>query len=133
MAPSDKELNRLEDALVHDEQDPMPEGWGIYATPRHLAAVCLCVYALMLAGMVVTQVIYRNSAVPRLLMPESLLIGLPIAVVALYIRLVSPPEAELVKKRTFLGRLVTLVIAWVAMQAATILLWWGMVRAFTLQ
>lgn len=128
-----KEIKSIEDSMVHDlDEEPHPEGWGIYATLRFISRVILASYGLMLFGMVVLQVVMRNTPIPFFLRPESTLLALPIAVVAAYLYFTSDPEPELAKKRTSLGKVVTFAVVFIGMQALSILTWVGLVKAFSL-
>ncbi len=129
-----KEIDSIEDSMVHDiDESPKPEGWGIYMTLRYLSEVVLGVYGLMLLGMVVLQVVLRGgSAVPVFLMPQSVLVALPFALVAIYFRLISEPEPEVSKARTPAGKAISFFIVFAAMQIAAVLLWVGLAKAFSL-
>src|SRR5882672_10226285 len=112
MAIDPKEIKSIEDSMVHDlDEEPKPEGVGVYLTLRFLSEVVLGVYGLMLLGMVFLQVALRGGqSIPIFLMPESVLMGLPFALVAAYFYFVSDHEPEVAKQRTALGRIVTFLI-----------------------
>ncbi len=137
MAIDPNEINSIEDSMVHDiDEEPHPEGWGIYVTLRFLSKVILAVYGLMLLGMLSLHIILRYTAIsliPTVMRPESTLIVLPIALVAAYLYLTSVPEPEISKKRTPLGKCVTFIIVFLGMQAASILTWIGLAKAFSLR
>src|ERR1700704_2884225 len=83
MAIDPKEINSIEDSMVHDDEEPKPEGIGVYLTLRFLSEVVLGVYGLMLLGMVILQmVVQKGTSVPVFLLPESVLIGLPVVLAA---------------------------------------------------
>jgi hypothetical protein len=133
MPIDDDDLKHLEESLVHDEDDePQPEGWGIYATPKFLARVTLIAYAIMIA-FVLGALCYSGSHIPVIFMPGSLVVALPFALVGLYLNWVSESESVLAKKRTTQGRLVAGFAVWFVLQAATVLIWLGIVRAFSLR
>ena|SRR5689334_2317170 len=134
MAIDPKEINSIEDSMVHDiDEEPKPEGVGVYLTLRFLSEVMMGVYGLMLLGMVVLQtIVQRGEGVPVFLMPQSVLMGLPFAVVALYFYIVSDHEPDVAKKRTPVGKVVTFVITFVIMQVVSVLLWVGLAKAFSL-
>src|SRR5476651_716805 len=94
MAIDPKEIKSIEDSMVHDlDEEPKPEGVGVYLTLRFLSEVILGVYGVMLLGMVVLQtIIHAGTAVPVFMMPETVLMGLPFALVALYFYVVSDHE-----------------------------------------
>src|SRR5881392_3415068 len=99
MAIDPKEIKSIEDSMVHDlDEEPKPEGIGVYLTLRFLSEIILGVYGLMLLGMVVLQtVIPKGQAVPAFMMPQSVLLGLPFALVAIYFYLVSDHEPDIVR------------------------------------
>jgi hypothetical protein len=134
MAIDPKEIKSIEDSMVHDlDEEPKPEGWGVYLTLRFLSEVMLGVYGLMLLGMVVLQTVLRGgAAMPVFLMPQSVLMALPFALVALYFYFTSDAEPDVVKMRTTLGRVVTFGIAFIVMQMVAVLLWVGLAKAFSL-
>ncbi len=134
MAIDPKEIKSIEDYMVHDlDEEPKPEGVGIYLTLRFLSGVVLGVYGVLLLGMVVLQaVLERGSAVPVFLMPESVLMGLPFAIVALYFYFVSDHEPDVVKMRTPIGKVVAFVITFAVMQVISVLLWVAVAKAFAL-
>jgi hypothetical protein len=59
-------------------------------------------------------------------------VAIPIPLVALYFYFVSDAEPEIAKKRTKLGKMVTFLITFVAMQLLSVLLWIGLAKAFSL-
>jgi hypothetical protein len=134
MAIDPKEINSIEDSMVHDvDEEPKPEGVGVYLTLRFLSKVILGVYGVMLLGMVIVQVVLSHGErIPLFLMPESVLLGLPIAIVAAYFYFVSDQEPDVAKMRTPLGKVLTFVIAYVVMQVISILLWVALAKAFSL-
>jgi len=134
MAIDPKEIDSIEKSMVHDvDETPQPEGWGIYLTLRFLSKVILGVYGVMLLGMVVLQIVLRGGeTMPTSLMPQSVLMALPIALVAVYFYFSSELEPELVKKRTALGRIVAFLIVFGLMQVVSVLLWVGLAKAFSL-
>jgi|SRR5439155_13196866 len=134
MAIDPKEINSIEDSMVHDvDEEPKPEGIGVYLTLRFLSEVVLGVYGLMLLGMVLLQVILRGGqTIPIFLMPESVLMGLPMALVAAYFYFVSDHEPDVAKMRKPGGKVVTFIITFVIMQVISVLLWIGLAKAFSL-
>src|SRR5581483_3328911 len=102
MAIDPKEIDSIEKSMVHDEdEEPHPEGWGVYLTLRFMSRVVLGVYGLMLFGMLILQMLLRHGeTIPTSLAPESVLLALPIALVAVYLYFTSDPEPEIAKKRT---------------------------------
>ena len=113
MAIDPKEVKSIEDSMVHDiDEEPKPEGMGVYMTLRFLSEVLLGVYGVMLLGMVMVQidVLSHGERIPVFLMPESVLLGLPIALVAVYFYFVSDHEPDIVKLRTLPGKVITFVI-----------------------
>src|SRR5580704_15341084 len=83
MAIDPKEIKSIEDSMVHDvDEEPKPEGWGIYLTLRFISEVILGAYAVMLFGMLVLQMVLNHGeSIPAFLMPESVLVALPFALV----------------------------------------------------
>jgi hypothetical protein len=71
MAIDPKEINSIEDSMVHDvDEGPQPEGVGVYLTLRFLSEVVIGVYGVMLLGMVILQVALRGGqSIPLSLMP----------------------------------------------------------------
>ena len=133
MAIDPKEIKSIEDSMVHDiDEEPKPEGAGVYMTLRFLSEVILGVYGVMLLGMVIVQVVLSHGRVPAFLMPESVLLGLPIALVAGYFYFVSDHEPEIAKLRSTSGKVITFVITYVIMQVVCALLWVGLAKAFSL-
>jgi hypothetical protein len=134
MAIDPNEIDSIEKSMVHDEdEEPKPEGWGVYLTLRFLSEVVLGVYGLMLFAMVVIQTILgRGQAVPVFLMPESVLMGLPFALVAIYFYFISDHEPEIAKKRTTPGRVATFLAVFVIMQMVSVLLWVALAKSFSL-
>jgi hypothetical protein len=133
MAIDPNEIDSIEKSMVHDEdEEPKPEGWGIYTTLRFLSEVVLGVYGLMLFAMVVLQTVMRGQAVPIFFMPQSVLMGLPFALVAIYFYFVSDPEPDIIKKRTVTGRIVTFVIVFIVMRVISVLLWVAIAKSFSL-
>ena len=133
MAIDPKEVDKIESSMVHDvDEEPHPEGWGVYLTLRFLSEVILGVYGLMLFGMAVVQSILRgDQAMPVFLMPESVLMGLPFALVAVYFYVVSDHEPEIAKKRTPVGKVITFIITFVVMQVVSVMLWIALAKAFS--
>ena len=133
MAIDPKEINSIEDSMVHEDDEPKPEGVGVYLTLRFLSEVVLGVYGLMLLGMVLLQVILRGGqSVPIFLMPESVLMGLPMALVAAYFYFVSDHEPDIAKMRKPGGKVVTFILTFVIMQVISVMLWIGLAKAFSL-
>ncbi len=134
MAIDPKEINAIESSMVHDvEDDPKPEGLGIYLTLRFLSKVMLGVYGIMLLGMLMLQMLLsRGQAIPVFLMPQSVLLALPFALGAVYFYFDSDEDVESARQRTVIGRAVTFVVVFVVMQVVSILLWVGLARAFSL-
>ncbi len=134
MAIDPKEINSIEDSMVHDvDEEPKPEGVGVYLTLRFLSEVVIGVYGVMLLGMVILQVVLRGGqSVPVSLMPESVLVAIPILFVALYFYFVSDHEPEVAKMRTPQGKVVTFLITFIIMQVLSVLLWIGLAKAFSL-
>jgi len=129
-----KEIKSIEDSMVHDvDEEPRPEGAGVYMTLRFLSKIALAVYGVMLLGMVIVQVMLRHGErIPLFLMPESVLLGLPLALVAAYFYFISDSEPEIAKLRTPVGKAVTFTIAFIVMQVISMLLWVGLAKAFSL-
>ena len=134
MAIDPKEIKSIEDSMVHDiDEEPKPEGVGVYMTLRFLSEIVLGVYGVMLLGMVVVlAILHHGEAIPVFLMPESVLLGLPIALVAAYFYFVTDHEPEIAKMRTPLGKVITFIITYVVMQVVSVLLWVGLAKAFSL-
>jgi hypothetical protein len=134
MAIDPKEIKSIEDSMVHDiDEEPKPEGMGVYMTLRFLSEIVLGVYGVMLLGMLVLQMILqRGETVPVFLMPQSVLVALPIAVVALYFYFVSDHEPDVAKMRTPVGKTVTFFVMFVVMQMISVGLWMALARAFSL-
>jgi hypothetical protein len=134
MAIDPKEINSIEDSMVHDvDEEPKPEGVGIYLTLRFLSQVVLGVYGVMLLGMGVLQIVMRTGqSIPTSLMPESVLVALPIAIVAAYFYFISDREPEIAKMRTLAGKVVTFVVTFALMQVLSCLLWVALAKAFSL-
>jgi hypothetical protein len=106
---------------------------GVYLTLRFLSEVILGVYGLMLLGMVVLQVVlHGGQAIPIFLMPESVLMGLPIALVAAYFYFVTDHEPDIAKMRKPGGKVITFVLSFVIMQVISVMLWIGLAKAFSL-
>src|SRR5437899_12212887 len=99
MAIDPKEIKSIEASMVHDvDEEPKPEGMGVYLTLRFLSEVVLGVYGIMLLGMVVLQTAMgKGQPIPIFLMPESVLMGLPMALVAAYFYFVSDHEPDIAK------------------------------------
>jgi hypothetical protein len=133
MAIDPKEINSIEDSMVHDEGDePKPEGLGVYFTLRFLSEIVLGVYGTMLFGMVVLQIALRGGqSIPIFLMPESVLMGLPMALVAAYFYFVSDHEPEVAKMRKPGGKAITFIVTFVIMQVISVMLWIGLAKAFS--
>ena len=110
-----KEIKSIEDSMVHDiDEEPKPEGWGVYLTLRFLSEVVLGVYGVMLLGMVVLQVLLRGgTSMPVFLMPQSVLVALPFALVAIYFYFISEHEPDVAKMRTPMGKVVTFFVVFV--------------------
>ena len=134
MAIDPKEINSIEDSMVHDiDEEPKPEGIGVYLTLRFLSEVVLGVYGIMLLGMVVLQIaLSKGQGIPIFLMPESVLMGLPMALVAAYFYFVSDHEPDIAKMRKPGGKVVTFVLTFVIMQVISVMLWIGLAKAFSL-
>jgi hypothetical protein len=134
MAIDPKEVKSIEDSMVHDiDEEPKPEGIGVYLTLRFLSEIILGVYGLMLFGMLVLQMaLSKGQSIPIFLMPESVLMGLPIALVAAYFYFVSDHEPQVVKMRKPVGKVVTFVLTFVIMQVISVMLWMGLAKAFSL-
>lgn len=134
MAIDPNEIDSIEKSMVHDvDETPQPEGWGIYLTLRFLSKVILGVYGVMLLGMIILQIILRGGAnIPVSLMPQSVLMALPIALVAVYFYFTSELEPELARKRTAGGRTAAFLIVFGVMQVVSVLLWVGLAKAFSL-
>ncbi len=134
MAIDPKEIKSIEDSMVHDlDEEPKPEGMGVYLTLRFLSEIVLGVYGTMLFGMLVLQIILRGGqSIPVFLMPESVLISLPLALVAAYFYFVSDHEPDIAKMRTPQGKVVTFLATYVIMQILSVLLWIGLAKAFSL-
>ena len=128
-----KEIKSIEDSMVHDiDEEPKPEGIGVYLTLRFLSEVVLGVYGIMLLGMVVLQTVMgKGQPIPIFLMPESVLMGLPMALVAAYFYFVTDHEPEVVKMRKPAGKVVTFIATYLIMQVITVLLWIGLAKAFS--
>ncbi len=129
-----KEIKSIEDSMVHDvDEEPKPEGWGIYLTLRFLSKIVLGAYGLMLLGMVVLQMVLKGGTVmPVFLMPQSVMVALPFALVAIYFYFISDHEPEISKKRKPLGRVVTFIAGFVLLQVMAVLLWVAMAKMFSL-
>jgi energy-coupling factor transporter transmembrane protein EcfT len=134
MAIDPKEINSIEDSMVHDEDpDPKPQGWGVYLTLKFISKTILGVYALMLLAMLALQlVIGGGQQIPVSLSPESLLVAIPFALVAIYFFFTADPEPELEKMHTTKGRLATFIGVFVVMQVVSVLLWVLIAKAFSL-
>jgi len=134
MAIDPDEIDSIEKSMVHDvDETPQPEGWGIYLTLRFLSKVILGVYGVMLLVMVILQIFLRGgTTIPVSLMPQSALMALPIALVAVYFYFVSEPDLELARKRTAAGRAVAFLIVLAVMQVVSVLLWVVIAKAFSL-
>ena len=130
-----KEIKSIEDSMVHDvDEEPKPEGWGVYVTLRFLSKVALGSYGVMLFGMGVLQIVLRGGqTIPVSLMPESVLMALPIALVAAYFYFISDREPEVAKKRTVSGRAVTFLVVFAGMQIVSVLLWIVTAKVFSLR
>lgn len=136
MAIDPKSLEHLEDSLVHDEEEEekelQPHGVGIYLTPKFLGHSTILAYGAMAFVVLAAGGLYPGERIPVILMPGSLLVALPFAVVGLYLDLTSPPEPVLAKQRTVFGRLATGVIDYVVLQILTAATWVGLALAFKL-
>ena len=134
MAIDPNEINSIENSMVHDEDsEPQPQGWLMYVTLKFLSKVVLAVYGLMLLAMLALQLaLSGGSEIPVFLSPESLLVALPFALVAVYFFFVTDAEPEIAKKRTTLGRLVTIVTTFVILQVVSVALWVGIAKSFSL-
>ena len=128
-----EERKEIENSMVHDiDEDPKPEGWGVYLTLKFLSKTVLSAYGLMLLGMLALQVVLRGGeSLPVSLSPESLLFALPIALVAIYLYFTADPEPDIAKKRTPLGRVTTLITVFVVMQVVSVLLWVAIAKSFS--
>jgi hypothetical protein len=134
MAIDPNEIKNVENSMVHDiDEEPKPEGWGVYLTIKFLSKVVLGVYGVMLLGMVVLQVVLRvGEKIPVTLMPQSVLTVLPFALVAVYFYFIADAEPEAAKKRTMLGRAMTFIVVFLVMQVVAVGLWIGAAKAFSL-
>ena len=134
MAIDPKEINSIEDSMVHDQDgDPKPEGVGVYLTLKFLSKTLLGAYGVMLLAMLGLQLALRGGQeLPVSLSPESLLVALPFAVVAVYFFFTAESEPETEKMRTTLGSAVTFLVVFVVLQVLSVLLWVGMAKAFSL-
>jgi len=134
MAIDPNEIDSIEKSMVHDiDETPQPEGWGIYLTLRFLSKVILGVYGVMLLVMVILQMFLRGGeTIPVSLMPQSVLMALPIALAAVYFYFSSELEPELARKRKAVGRIAVFLIVFVVMQVVSVLLWVGAAKAFSL-
>jgi hypothetical protein len=134
MAIDPKEIKSIEDSMVHDvDEEPKPEGVGVYLTLRFLSEIILGVYGVMLLGMVVVQIVLSHGErIPLFLMPESVLLGLPVTLVAGYFYFVTDHEPDIAKMRTLLGKGITFIITFVVMQVVCMALWVGLAKAFSL-
>ena len=134
MAIDPKEINSIEDSMVHDQDgDPKPEGVGVYLTLKFLSKILLGAYGVMLLAMLGLQLALRGGQeLPVSLSPESLLVALPFAVVAVYFFFTAESEPETEKMRTTLGSAVTFLVVFVVLQVLSVLLWVGMAKAFSL-
>jgi heme/copper-type cytochrome/quinol oxidase subunit 2 len=135
MAIDPKEISSIENSMVHDEDpDPKPQGWGIYLTLKFISKIILGVYALMLLAMLALQLALRGGQkIPVSLSPESVLVAIPFALVAIYFYFTSDPEPELEKMHTTKGRVATFIGVFVVMQVVSVLLWVLIARAFSLR
>lgn len=137
MAIDPEEAKRIEDSLVHDaDDDEIPEGRGIYLTARFLSKATLVVYGFLLAVSLLLHVLMRGGAlIPISLNAEAVLMGLPIAIGAIFFYLNAGPYPDQVvaPKRTWAGRAVVLGITFVVVQVVSVLLWLGLAKAFSLQ
>jgi hypothetical protein len=129
-----EEARRIEDSLVHDtEDDRQPEGIGIYLTARFLSKVLLAAYGLtMVASLFVHVLISGGGLILISLKPQAVLMGLSMALGAVFFYLSSGPDPELSKQRTWKGRLITLGVVFIVMQVISVLLWLGLAKAFSL-
>jgi hypothetical protein len=134
MAIDPEEIKSIENSMVHDvDEDPKPEGWGVYMTLKFLSKTVLGAYGLMLVGMLALQAALRGGeSLPVSLSPESLLFALPIALVAIYLFFTADPELEIAKKRTKLGCVTTLIVVFIVMQVVSVLLWVAIAKSFSL-
>jgi hypothetical protein len=134
MAIDPKEINSIENSMVHDEDtEPHPTGWGVYLTLKFVSKVILQVYAVMLLVMLGLQLALRGGqSVPVSLSPESLLFGIPFALVAIFFYFTADPEPELAAKRSKIGCVVTFIAVLVILQVVSVLLWVGVAKAFSL-
>jgi len=134
MAIDPKEINSIENSMVHDEDpDPKPQGWGIYLTLKFISKTILGVYALMLLAMLALQLALRGGQeMPVSLSPESLLVAIPFALVAIYFYFTADPEPELEKRRNTKGCAATFIGVFVVMQVVSVLLWTWIAKAFSL-
>jgi hypothetical protein len=134
MAIDPEEAKRIEDSLVHDtEDDPQPEGVGIYLTARFLSEVVLAAYGLtMVASLFVHVLLPGGGMVLISLKPQAVLMGLTMALGAVFFYLSSGPDPELSQQRTWKGRLITFGIVLLVVQAVSVLLWLALSKAFSL-
>ena len=135
MAIDPNEINSIENSMVHDQdEDPKPEGWGIYLTLKFISKMMLIAYGMMLILMLGLQLALRNGdKMPTSLSPESLLFALPIALVAIYLYFTADVDAdEVVKLRTKAGSIVMFISVFAVMQVVSVLLWVGIAKAFSL-
>ena len=87
----------------------------------------------MLLAMLALQLALRGGQnMPVSLSPESLLVALPFALVAIYFFFAADPEPELEKRRTTKGRVATFVGVFAVMQVVSVLLWAWIAKAFSL-
>ena len=111
-----------------------PQGWGIYLDASvFISRLVLGVYGLMLVGMGLLQVLFpAGRSVPTILMPQSVVVMFPLAIVAIYFYFVAEPEPEAAKRRRIVGRVATFAGVLVVMQVLAVLLWMGISKAFKL-
>jgi hypothetical protein len=120
--------------MVHDEDAaPKPEGWGVYLTLKFISKTILGVYGVMLLAMLALQLALRGGQqMPVSLSPESLLVAIPFALVAIYFYFTAESEPEIEKMRTLKGCIATFIAGFLILQIVSVLLWVGIAKAFSL-
>src|SRR5260221_14731442 len=106
MAIDPKEIKSIEDSMVHDiDEEPKPEGMGVYLTLRFLSEVDLGVYGVMLLGMGVLQtVLQKGEAAAVFLVPSWGMAGAPFGQEALYFYFMYCAEPHLATIGTPVGK-----------------------------